>query len=294
MAITVTMIKELREATGAGVLAAKKALEASNGDFDEAVRALREKGLAKAAKRADRVASEGRIEGRSREGLSGLLVEINCETDFVATNEDFVALANDLADHFFAVAAEDHELLEVMAASLYSDSDRTATQRLQDLIFSTGENMGVRRFARFDLGDRPGVVEVYIHPGNRVAVMVELGCETTETAAKDAFMDLSHDLALHIAANAPESITRDEISFEKLAAEKEIYRNRALEEGKPEKIVDRIVEGRLAKFYQEVVLLEQPFVKDDEVTVGELITRVSKEVGEPVEVRRFVRFELGA
>ena len=262
--------------------------------FDEAVRALREKGLAKAAKRAGREASEGRIEGRSRDGLSGLLVEVNCETDFVATNEKFVALANDLADHFFAVAAEDHELVEVMAASLHSDPERTATQRLQDMIFSTGENMGVRRFARFDLGDRPGVVEVYIHPGNRVAVMVELGCETKGAAAKDAFMDLSHDLALHIAANAPQSITRDEIPAEKLAAEKEIYRNRALEEGKPERIIDRIVEGRLAKFYQEVVLLEQPFVKDDEITVGELIARVSKEVGETVEVRRFVRFELGA
>jgi len=293
VAINIEMIKELRETTGAGVLAAKKALESSGGDFEQAVRQLREKGLVKAAKRAGRETAEGRVEARSEEGRVGLLIEINCETDFVGRNENFVAFAGGVADHFFACAQEEQPLAEVMALPFVKDSDTTPVELLQAQVSTTGENMAVRRFVRYDLGDRPGVVEIYQHPGNRIAVMLELNSETPVGADKEAFAALAHDLALHIAFAAPLYLTREETPAEKMEAEKAIYRKRALEEGKPEAIVERIVEGRLKKFYQDAVLLEQPFVKDDKSPVGKLIEQQAAALGEKATVRRFVRYELG-
>jgi elongation factor Ts len=293
VAISIEMIKQLREATGAGVLDAKKALESTGGDMEQAATLLREKGLAKAAKRADRETTEGRVEARDQDGRVGLLVEVNCETDFVGSNEGFVAFSNSIADHFFAVAQERQPLDEVMALPLFSDASTMPKELLEHQISSTGENMAVRRFVRFELGDRPGLVEVYAHPGNRVAVMLEARSETPELAGTEEFSSLVHDLALHIAASAPLYVTRDQIPAEKLEAEKGAYRAQALAEGKPEAIVERIVEGRLRKYYETAVLLEQPFVKDDEVKVGELVEQHAAEWGEKIAIRRFARFELG-
>ncbi len=224
---------------------------------------------------------------------TGLLGEVNCETDFVGRNEGFVNFSNEIADHFMAMAQEDQPLDEVTAMPLSSDNSTTPAERLQDLISSTGENMQIRRFVRFELGDRPGMIEIYMHPGNRVAVMLEPNADTQAGAAQDAFVTVAHDLALHIAAMAPRYVTRDQLPAEVLEAEQEDYRNQALAEGKPERIVERIVEGRLRKYYESVVLFEQPFVKDDEITVEQLLKKVSGEIGEEITIRRFARFELG-
>jgi elongation factor Ts len=293
VAISIEMIKQLREATGAGVLDVKKALESTGGDFEQAAALLREKGLAKAAKRADRETTEGRVEAREQDGKVGLLVEVNCETDFVGSNEGFVAFSESIAEHFFAVAQEGQPLDEVMAVPLFSDASTTPTELLQHQISSTGENMAVRRFVRFELSDGPGLVEVYAHPGNRVAVMLEVHSETPQRASTEEFSSLVHDLALHVAASAPLYVTRDQIPAEKLEAEKEAYRKQAWDEGKPEAIVERIVEGRLRKFYETTVLLEQPFVKDDEVKVGQLLEQHAAAWGEKIAIRRLARYELG-
>jgi elongation factor Ts len=263
------MIKELREATGAGVLDTKKALETSGGDFKEATRLLREKGLARAAKRSGRQTTEGRIEARIEGGRAGLLVEVN------------------------SLADEEQTLDQVMARPFVSDSSTSPAELLQNQSSITGENIAVRRFARFELGDRPGVIEVYLHPGNRVGVMLELGSETAAGAAEESFSGTAHDLALHIAACAPICLTREEISRETLEAETGIYRTQALASGKPEPIVERIVQGRLKKYFEDVVLFEQPFVKDDKVKVGELLKQRAATLGEEITVRRFARYELG-
>jgi elongation factor Ts len=293
VAVSVEEIKRLREETGAGVLDAKKALESTGGDYDAALNQLREKGLAKVAKRAGREATEGRIESRSSRSESGLLLEVNCETDFVARNELFIDLASDLADHFFAVTEKGQPLDEVMNAPLAQDPSTTPAELVREQISATGENIVVRRYVRYDLNERPGVIETYIHLGNRVGVMVEVDTETKAAAARDLLIELAHDLALHIAAMSPICVARDQVPLSVLADEKQAYRRHALDEGKPEAIVDRIVEGRLNKFYESAVLLDQPFVRDDKVKVSELLQQVSTDLGETITIRRFARYELG-
>jgi len=293
VAIDIKLIKELRELTGAGVLDVKKALESTGGDFELAMTQLREKGLAKAAKRSDREMTEGRVEGRFMDSKVGLLVELNCETDFVAINEKFVEFSNKVADHFFANSVAGQPLNELVELPFPDEPDKSPVSILQDLIASTGENMAIRRYVRYELSERPGIIEVYIHPGNRVAVMLELDSDTEELAESDAFSAFAHDLALHIAAQAPLCLNRDQVPQGLLQAEKDIYRKQALETGKPENIIDRIIEGRLSKYYQEVVLPEQIFVKDDKITVGQLLKQKAAELGGEITVSRFVRYELG-
>jgi elongation factor Ts len=293
VAVTVEEIKRLREESGAGVLDAKKALESTGGDYQAALALLREKGLAKVAKRAGREATEGRIEVRSADARSGLLIEVNCETDFVARNELFMQLATDLADHFFAVTGKDRPLEEVMTEPLVQDPSTTPAELVRGQISTTGENIVVRRYVRYDLDGRPGVIETYIHLGNRVGVVLEVNTESAETATRDLLIEFAHDMALHITAMAPVCVARDEIPVSLLEQEKQMYRRQALEEGKPEAIVERIVEGRLGKFYESTVLLEQPFVRDDKVKVHELLKQVSADLDETITVRRFARYELG-
>lgn len=293
MGVSIELIKQLRHETGAGVLDAKQALVSSGGDYEQALRALRERGLAKVAKRAGRATTEGRVESRDRDGKVGLLVEVNCETDFVGRNQDFLAFAGSMADHFFSFSKEGQALEEVMALPLSEGQGITPNETLQGLISATGENMAVRRFTRFELGDRSGLVEVYMHPGNRVAVMVEVNSETPAGANQEAFVTLTHDLALHIAALNPLCLTREDVPGESIGAQKEIWRKQALDEGKPEAIIDRIIQGRLKKYYESSVLVEQSFVKDDEIKIGDLLKQAVSTVGEEITIRRFVRFELG-
>jgi elongation factor Ts len=237
--------------------------------------------------------TEGRVEGRSQGTKAGMLVELNCETDFVAMNDQFVELATRVADHFFANSTESTEIEGLLELPFADEPAKTPKILLEDLLATTGENMSIRRYVRYELGDKPGRIELYIHPGNRVVVMLELDCETDQVAESDAFAEFAHELALHTAAQAPMCLSREEIPEALLDKEREIYRKQALETGKPENIVDRIIEGRLTKYYQEVVLSEQVFVKDDKITIGQLLKQKKAELGEEITVSRFVRYELG-
>ncbi|WP_025027630.1 translation elongation factor Ts [Caldalkalibacillus mannanilyticus] len=274
MAISASMVKELREKTGAGMMDCKKALTETNGDMDKAIEFLREKGLSSAAKKADRIAAEG-LTAVSVEGNRAVLLEVNCETDFVAKNADFQSFINDLASQVLAQNPSSvDELLEQKMG------EGTVKERLSGLIAKIGENMNVRRFQVVEKTDADSF-GAYVHMGGRISVLTVLVNSTNENVAKD--------IAMHIAAINPRFLSKDQVSAEVVAQEKEILTQQALNEGKPANIVEKMVEGRLGKFYQETVLLEQAFVKDPDITVGKL---VQKE-GNNASVREFFRFELG-
>lgn len=274
MAISASMVKELREKTGAGMMDCKKALTETNGDMDKAIEFLREKGLSSAAKKADRVAAEG-LTSVSVDGNRAVLLEVNCETDFVAKNADFQSFINDLASHVLAQNPSSvDELLEQKMG------EGTVKERLSGLIAKIGENMNVRRFQVVEKTDADSF-GAYVHMGGRISVLTVLVNSTNENVAKD--------IAMHIAAINPRFLSKDQVSAEVVAQEKEILTQQALNEGKPANIVEKMVEGRLGKFYQETVLLEQAFVKDPDISVGKL---VQKE-GNNASVREFFRFELG-
>jgi elongation factor Ts len=274
MAITAGMVKELREKTGAGMMDCKKALTETNGDMDKAVDFLREKGLSSAAKKADRIAAEG-LTAVEIQGNTAVLVEINCETDFVAKNEEFQQFISDVSKHILAVRPFTVE--DVLAQPLNGGSE-TVQQRLSGLIAKIGENMNLRRFELIEKTDADAFGG-YVHMGGRISVLTVLENSTDENVAKD--------ISMHVAAINPRFLSKDQVSEEVVAAEREILTQQALNEGKPANIVEKMVEGRLSKFYSEVCLLEQPFVKDPDVTVGKLAQKVG------ANVRGFVRYELG-
>lgn len=289
MAITTEDIKLLRESTGAGVLDCKKALQETGGDIDQAIEFLRKKGLAAASKKASREANDGLVSAYiSPDGQTGVLVEVNCETDFVARTEDF---QNFVAAMVQRVASKPELAnVEALLASPFDDSGKTVAEKLTETIAKLGENMIVRRVARFDLaGD--GLLDSYIHTGGRVGVLVEAA---GGSAGDSKFAGLIHDVALQIAAASPRYVSQAEVPTDTVDAEKNIYRAQLAEDKKPDNIKERIIEGKLKKWYEEVVLLEQPFVKDPELTIARLLEKHSKELGNEVKVRRFARFELGA
>ena len=286
--ITASLVKELRDKTNAGMMDCKKALQETDGDLDAAVKLLREKGIAKAAKKADRAANEGIIAARiDTAGKSGIMVEVNCETDFVAKNENFQGFVNELADTLAASDASTHE--EALAVQL---GDVSVADAVQSKVIEIGENLQARRFARIAV-DGEGVVGSYIHMGGKVGVLVEVGCEKPETAQADAFRDLVRDLTLHIAASSPKGVTRDDIDASVIEAEKDIFRVQLQNDGKPEQIIDKIIEGKIGKFYSENCLLEQGFVKDPDTAIEKLLESIGKDLGDTLTVRRFNRFALG-
>jgi len=289
MAITTAMIKELREATGAGILDSKKALEAAGGDFDKAVEYLREKGLAKAAKKASREANEGLVVALVEEDRASL-VEVNCETDFVARTGDFKTFVNTIARHILdtpnLASVED-----LLATEFPGNNGKSVADTVQETISKLGENIIIRRFARYTR-QGSGVLEGYVHLGGRIGVLVELGVEDA-AAQGDALTTLAHDLTLQIAAASPRFLAREDVPASVLDEERKIYMAQLAEENKPDHIKERIVEGRLNKFYKETCLLEQPFVKDDKLTIGKLLQQSSKQLGTPIKIHRFTRFELG-
>ncbi|MGB6222826.1 translation elongation factor Ts [Haloferula sp.] len=286
--ITAALVKELRDKTNAGMMDCKKALTATEGDLEAAVTWLREKGISKAAAKADREASEGIIAARlSDDGKSGILVEVNCETDFVSRNEGFVAFVDDIAD---TLAASDAKNLE--EALKVSKGDGTIDDFVKSKVIEVGENLQLRKFERFDIADH-GAIAQYIHMGGKVGVLVEVGAESGDTAAKDEFRDLVKDITLHIAAAAPKGLAREDIDASVVEAEKEVFRAQLANEGKPEQIIEKIIEGKIGKFFSESCLLEQAFVKDPDTTVKGLVEGTSKKVGDTLVVRRFVRFGLG-
>lgn len=267
MSITATMVKDLRERTGVGMMDCKKALAECDGDEEKAIAWLREKGLSKAAKKAGRATSEGLISIlMADDGKSAAMSELKCETDFVAKNEEFMAKAEGLAK------------LALEKKTADPDSLPTTATDVSDLIGKIGENMQVGRLAYVALtGD--GVIGSYVHSNKKLGVLVELS--GTATA------DLAKDIAMQIAAASPLCVTPEQIPAETLAQEKEIFLNQAKEEGKPAQIAEKIVEGRIRKYYQEVCLREQVFIKDDKKTIKDLL-------GKNADIVRFYRFALGA
>ena len=284
--ITAALVKELRERTQAGMMDCKKALMENDGDMDKAIDWLREKGLAQAAKKAGRIAAEGAVVQYITEcGKVGAVVEVNCETDFVAKTDNFMNFANSVAKHVALANPADIEALN--GQKFVDDETKTIEDMISDATVAIGEKISIRRFARYET---EGVVSSYIHMGGKVGVLVELN---TTAGDNEAVKELAHDLCLQIAAAKPEAVRREEVNSENLEKEREIYRAKALESGKPEKIVDKIVEGQIEKYYKEVCLLEQVFVKDGDKTIKGLVAEVSKAVGAPIDVVRYARFERG-
>lgn len=284
--ISASMVKELRERTGAGMMDCKKALSETNGDVDKAIELLREKGLAAAAKKAGRVAAEGIVVAYiSEDNKVGSLVEVNCETDFVAVNEAFVEFANNAAKQGAQTSTTDVESL--LQEKYIADNAITLSEATTNLVAKIGENINVRRFAKFQ-ADK-GVVSSYIHAGGKIGVLVTLNCENESPVLKD----VARDVAMHVAAANPLFLDSSEVDNETLDKEKEIYRVQATNEGKPANIVEKMVEGRVKKYYKEVCLVEQQFVKNPDLTIAKFLEEKSKEVGAPITVATFARFERG-
>lgn len=289
MSITTEDIKLLRESTGAGVLDCKKALQETNGDMDAAIEYLRKKGLAAAAKKASREAKEGEVSARvSDDRKIGVMVKVNCETDFVARTDEF---RNFVATLVQQMQEQPHvqNLETLLAAPYLGDSSKTVSQQLTELIAKLGENMIVRDAARFDLaGD--GMIDNYVHMEGRVGVLVEVG---GSEPGNPKFAEFVHDLALQIAAASPRYVAPQDAPAEVVEAEKAIYRAQLAEDKKPDNIKERIIEGKLNKWYAETTLLNQEFVKDSSLTISQLRDKYSKELGVDLTIRRFARFELG-
>lgn len=288
MAITAAMVKDLREISGAGMMDCKKALTATDGDMDKAVEFLRENGLAKAEKKAGRIAAEGLVSVNiSADGKSASIVEVNSETDFVAKNDTFRDFVSAVAAQAATTNAVDVDsfLEEAWAA----DSSKTVKEQLASLIATIGENMNVRRFEKVTASE--GFVESYIHGGGRIGVLVEVATTAVTDVAKEA----AKNVAMQIAAISPKYITREEVSADYIAKETEILKVQAINEnpGKPESIVEKMVVGRLNKELKEVCLVDQIYVKDGELTVQKYLDSVAKEIGAPISIKKFVRFETG-
>ncbi|MCM0648595.1 translation elongation factor Ts [Clostridium swellfunianum] len=284
--ITAQMVKELRERTGAGMMECKKALNESNGDLDKAVEILRERGLAAAAKKSGRVAAEGLVETFVSENQrTGAIVEVNCETDFVAANEEFATLSKNIAKQASITNAKTVE--ELVEEKYIADNNITIKEALTALIAKLGENMTVRRFQKFSIDK--GVVHSYIHGGGRIGVLVEVACEKDS----DVVLTVAKDVAMQAAAANPLFLSREQVDSETLAKEREIYKVQAMNEGKPEHIAEKMVEGRIQKYYKENCLLEQLWIRNGDYTITKYLQEKSKEVGAPITVTRFVRFEKG-
>ena len=290
IAITAKDVAELRARTGAGMMDCKKALEEAQGNMDTAIEVLRKRGMAKADKRTDRLASEGQIALIvAPDGQRGTLVEVNSETDFVGRNDEFVAFSKAVAEH---VAQDDNvngvvhvgATGELLDAKWHADGSRTVGEVVKGMSSKTGENVVLRRVARFSTD---GVIGTYLHHNGKVAVLVELA-----GATGDAAKAVAHSVAEHIAAGVPAvpvSVSRDQVPAELVDRERRIFEEQAKASGKPETIIAKMVDGRIAKYFGEVVLLEQPWVRDDSKTIGQLV----KDAGANVTVRRFARFQMG-
>lgn len=279
MAISAKLVKELREKTGAGMMDCKKALTETDGDIDKAVDYLREKGIAKAAKKADRIAAEGTTFVASK-GNDAVILELNSETDFVARNEGFQNLVKEMADHILDVKPADVDALNASKLA----NGQTVEEKMNEAISTIGEKLTLRRFTLKTKTDNDSFGE-YLHMGGRIGVLTVVEGSTNEETAKD--------VAMHIAALNPKFVSRDQVSDEELAHEKEILKQQALNEGKPENIVEKMVEGRMRKYLEEICAVDQAFVKNPDQTVAEflktdggvLVDFVRYEVGEGIEKR---------
>ena len=291
MAITAAMVKELREMTGAGMMDCKKALNETNGNMDEAIEYLRKNGQAKAEKKANRIAAEGLCTVAMEGDNAAAVVEVNSETDFVAKNETFQTFVASVAKQ--AVASDAADMDAFMAEKWVEDSSRTVAEALVEKVAVIGENLKIRRFEK--VSEPNGCVVTYVHGGGRIGVIVD--AETT--VVNDAVKEGLKNIAMQIAALAPKYVSRDEVSADYIAHEKEILlaqiMNDPKESQKPEKVINGMIEGRVSKELKEICLVDQVYVKaeDGKQTVGKYIEQLSKEVGATVKVKKFVRFETG-
>ena len=287
--ITAQMVKELRDKTNAGMMDCKAALSEADGDMEEAATILRKKGIAGADKKSARAAKEGVIASRiDSESKSGTLIEVNCETDFVAKNENFQKAVEQLLDHI--AQSEKVDTVEALYAQKFAGGGDTVEEFVKSKIAEMGENMVVPRFANYSVGGE-GVVASYIHMQGKVGVLIEAGCASAGVAQNDSFRTLVKDITLHIAASSPVCVTRDEVPEELVEKEKEIYREQMKD--KPANVIDKILSGKIDKYYSGVCLLEQAFVKDPDKTIGDLLKEKAAELGEEVTVRRFTRYAVG-
>ncbi|MCW8904623.1 MULTISPECIES: translation elongation factor Ts [Sedimenticola] len=274
MAITASLVKELRERTGSGMMECKKALVETNGDIDAAIENMRKSGQAKAAKKAGRTAADGLIVIQmTDDNKKGVMVEVNCETDFVAKDENFTSFANAVAQR--ALASEVATVEELLNAPLHDGEETTVNTAREALIVKIGENMNVRRFERFESAN--GRLASYSH-GSRIGVVVDI---------EGGDDDLAKDIAMHVAASNPTCVSEEQVPADLVEKEREIFKVQALESGKPENIVDKIVDGRVRKYLSEITLLGQAFIKDPDTTVEKLLAGVG------ATVNGFKRFEVG-
>ena len=286
MAITASMVKELREMTGAGMMDCKKALSETNGNMDEAVEYLRKNGQAKAEKKAGRIAAEGIVTTAIENDKKAVIVEVNSETDFVAKNEDFRAYVAQVADQALGSSAADMDAF--LQEAWKADPSKTVKDSLVEKIAVIGENLSIRRFEKIDT---EGAVVSYIHGGGRIGVLVAADTAVVNDAVKEALVNV----AMQVAALSPKYVSAADVSEEYKNHEKEILLAQAKLENpnKPDNIIEKMIIGRLNKELKEICLLDQPYVKDGDVTVGQYIKSVSKEVGTDIVVKKFVRYETG-
>jgi len=288
MAITAAMVKELREISGAGMMDCKKALAETDGNIEKAVEFLREKGLAAMAKKANRVAAEGLVTTKvTEDGKTAAIVEVNSETDFVAKNADFQAYVANVVGQVLDTKAETLE--SFMAEPWCEDATLTVEQGLSSKIAIIGEKLSIRRFVKLQAPD--GVIATYIHAGGKIGVLVEF--ETTASA--DALLECGKNVAMQIAAMNAKYVDRSEVPADFIEKETEILKAAAMNENpdKPENIIDKMIIGRLNKELKEVCLVDQIYVKDGDLTVKKYVDSVAKEIGAPVKIKSFVRYETG-
>ncbi len=288
-AISASMVKDLRDKTGAGMMDCKTALAESNGDMEAAIDWLRAKGLSKAAKKADRVAAQGLV-GIASAAKAGAVVEVNCETDFVARNADFQKTVAEIAKLALKAGGD----TEKLAAMPYPKTKTTVSDHLKGLVGTIGENMSLRRTAALKV--KNGLVATYVHnpvsPGasmGKIGVLVALESE----GDKDKLNEIGRDIAMHVAAFNPMALKDEDVDPAAVERERSIFAEQAKQSGKPEKVVKQMIEGRIKKFYQEVVLLKQAFVKNPDLTVEKALKEAEKDVGAPIAIKAFARYELG-
>lgn len=297
MNITALMVKELREKTGAGMMDCKKALQANDGDSEKAIDWLRQKGLSKAAKKAGRTTSEGLIGLQvAADGKSAALVEVKCETDFVARGEKFQTLVKNLGTQADKKLADGVATSNILLAEPYFDEpSRTVQDILNDAIATIGENIVLGHSAKMILAEGVcGMIGTYLHSNSKIGVLVEIHAGTDAAVASPEFKDLAKNIAMQIAAAIPLGVSQEDLDPALLEREREVYRQKARAEGKKEQIIEKIAEGAVKKYCKDICLLEQPYIRDDKITINEVIKGVSKTLGTPITVKRFVRIQLGA
>jgi len=273
MSINKDSVMALREKTGAGLIDCKRALGESNGDMEEAVSILRKKGVATAAKKSGRSASEGMIaQAISEDRSKGILVEVNCETDFVAKNDDFVDFSNEIANELLSSPTADFE------------------EKRTEQVAKIGENIKISRSETL-APETSGLVESYVHTGAKVAVLLSVGSDSSEVHSNELVVSMAKDICMHIAATSPVCVSRDEVPSELVDKEKEIAQAQA--EGKPPQAVEKIISGKLEKYFAGVSLLEQPFVKNPDQSIQQFVDEVGKEIGSQLKVEKFLRFQVG-